>query len=190
METTFADHLIDKTYGGGSRRIAAYGLDCALLLLCFVPWQAALYFVNPIIAIIRSGQQPTANQMHAWVFATITVPTFLYFALMLRSSRQATVGMRLLKLRVEDKNGGMVGLGQALLRSSLMLIPFELNHTFMFHLGPRGGPPSVVFFISIVAVWVVISVYIASMLWTQRHQSVHDLVAGTVVYQLSRTSQS
>lgn len=190
MEVTFAKHLIDKAYGGVSRRIAAYGLDCALLFLGFVPWQAALYFVNPIIRILRSGHQPTASQLHAWVFATITVPTFLYFALMLRSSRQATVGMRLLKLKVADKNGGMIGLAQAALRTLVMLIPFELNHTFMFHLGPRGGPPSLGFLISIVAVWAVISVYIASMLWTQRHQSVHDLVAGTVVYQLSRNSQS
>jgi uncharacterized RDD family membrane protein YckC len=190
MAASFANDFIDKAYGGGLRRIAAYCLDCSLLFICFVPWQAALYFVNPIIAIIRSGQQPTANELHAWVFATITVPAFLYFGLMLRSSRQATVGMRLFKLRVEDKNGGMIGLGQALLRSVVMLIPFELNHTFMFHLGPRGGPPSVGFLVGIVAVWAVIAVYIASMLWTQRHQSVHDLVAGTVVYQVDRNARS
>lgn len=190
MEAIFADQFSDKTYGGVSRRVAAYCLDCSVLFLCFVPWQAALYFVNPIIRIIRNAQQPTATQLHAWVFATITVPAFLYFALMLRSSRQATLGMRLFKLKLEDKNGGRIGLGQALLRSVVMLIPFELNHTFMFHFGPRGGPPSVSFLISIVAVWAVIAVYIASILWTQRHQSLHDLVAGTVVYQLRGNSRS
>jgi uncharacterized RDD family membrane protein YckC len=190
MAASFANDFIDKTYGGVSRRLAAYSLDCLFLLIGLVVLQVALFVVNPIIAMLRRGQQPTPTQMHLWVFVTATIPFLLYFALMLRSSRQATVGMRLFKLKVEDKNGGMIGLGQALLRSVVMLIPFELNHTFMFHLGPRGGPPSVGFFISIVAVWAVISVYIASMLWTQRHQSVHDLVAGTVVYQLSRNSQS
>lgn len=190
MEATLAEHLIDKTYSGVPRRIAAYSLDCAFLLIALVILQLILVFVNPIVAIIRGGQQPTPTQVHLWVLATATVPFLLYFALTLHSSRQSTVGMRLFKLRVEDKNGGRIGLGQALLRSAVMLIPFELNHTFMFHLGPRGGPPSVGFLISIVACWIVIAIYIASMLWTERHQSVHDLVAGTVVYQLRGNSRS
>lgn len=190
METALPKTFVDKTYSGVSRRIAAYALDCAFLLIALVVLQLVLAFVNPIVAIIRSGRQPTPTQMHLWVFATATVPFLLYFALMLLSSRQATLGMRLLRLRVEDKEGGRIGLGQALLRTAVLLIPFELNHTLMFHLGPRGGPPSVGFYISIGVFWIVIAIYIASMLWTQRHQSVHDLVAGTVVYRLGAVDQS
>ena len=184
MAVTSAEPSVEKTYGGVLRRIAAYGLDCAFLLLTLVPWQAALYFVNPIVSIINSGQQPTPIQLHLWIFATGSIPFFLYFALTLRSARQATLGMRLLGLRVEDKEGGRIGLGQSLLRSAVMLIPFELNHTLMFHLGPSDGPPSFGLFLSMVGFWIVIAIYIASMFWTKRRQSVHDLVAGTVVYQV------
>jgi uncharacterized RDD family membrane protein YckC len=56
-----------------------------------------------------------------------------------------------------------------------------LNHAVMFYLAPRNAPPTPDFFIGIAAVWLVIAVYIASILLTRRHQSVHDLVAGTVV---------
>ena len=62
-----------------------------------------------------------------------------------------------------------------------MLIPFELNHAVMFYLAPRNAPPALSFFIGIAAVWAVIAVYIVSILLTRHRQSVHDLVAGTVV---------
>lgn len=41
--------------------------------------------------------------------------------------------MRILKLKVITVDGDRIGFGNALLRSTVMLIPFELNHTVMFH---------------------------------------------------------
>ena len=182
MEVTLANSaVVAKTYSGVSRRLAAYVLDCGLLFLGLVLVQTILFFLNPIVSMLRRGLQPTPTQLHLWVFATATVPFLLYFAFILRSAARATVGMRMLKLKVADISGGRVGFGQSLLRSAVMLIPFELNHTVMFHLGPRNAPPAAAFFIGIAAVWAMIAVYIASILLTRRHQSVHDLVAGTVV---------
>ena len=97
--------------------------------------------VNPIVALLRTGQQPTPTEFHLWVFVTASIPFLLYFTLILRSSRQATLGMRLLKLKVEDAGGGRIGFGQSLLRSAVMLMPFELNHAVMFHLCPAMHLP-------------------------------------------------
>ena len=182
MEVTLADAtVVAKAYGGVLRRLGAYVLDCGLCLLGLVGLQAILFLVNPIIFMLRRGLQPTPTQIHLWVFATATVPFLLYFAFTLQSSRRATVGMRMLKLRVADISGGRVGFGQSLLRSAVMMIPFELNHAVMFHLAPGNAAPPPAFFMGIAAVWAMIAVYIASMLLTRRHQSLHDLVAGTVV---------
>lgn len=182
MKNVLANHgAVKETYAGVSRRLSAYILDCLLLAFAIALCQAALYIINPLIAILRSGHQPTPNQVHAWVFATVTIPSLLYFALTVRSSRQATVGMRLLKLKVADVHGNRIGFAQALLRSAVLLIPFELNHIVIFHLGPRGGPPSSVFWLGIAGMWMVTVVYLYSIPLTRRRQSVHDLVAGTVV---------
>jgi uncharacterized RDD family membrane protein YckC len=173
--------LVETTYSGVMPRVIAYVLDCSLLFIGLVLLQAILFVINPLIASFRSGGQPTPGQIHLWVFATATLPFLFYFALTIRSSRQATVGMRLLKLKVTDVAGGRIGLGKSLLRSAVMLIPFELNHAVMFHLAPRNAPPQPVFFFGIAAIWVVIAIYIAAILLTRRRQSVHDLVASTVV---------
>jgi uncharacterized RDD family membrane protein YckC len=163
------------------RRMVAYSLDCGFLFFGLLVLQAILFVVNPIAAIMRTSQQPTPTQVHLWVFATASVPFLLYFALMLRSSRQATLGMRLLKLKVVDAGGGRIGFWQSLLRSAVMLIPFELNHAVMFYLGPRNAPPRPPFFIGLAVCWALIAAYIVTMLLTRRRQSVHDLLAGTVV---------
>jgi uncharacterized RDD family membrane protein YckC len=185
MEATLANAgVVEKAYGGGLRRLGAYILDCGLLLIGLAVLQAILFVVNPLIPILRSGRQPTPTQLHLWVFVTATIPFLFYFALTLRSSRQATVGMGMLRLKVTDVSGRGIGFGQALLRSAVMLIPLEVNHAVMFHLAPRNAPPPPAFFVGIAAVWALIAVYIATMLLTRRHQSVHDLVAGTVVHRV------
>jgi uncharacterized RDD family membrane protein YckC len=163
------------------RRLAAYFVDCALLLAGLLIVQALLYAVNPVVAAMRTGRQPTPALLHAWVFATATVPFLVYFAWRVRSPLRATLGMRLLGLEVASVDGRPIGWGKALLRSAVLLVPFELNHLLMFHLSPRGGPPSLAFRVVLAAVWVTILAYLVTALATPRGQSVHDLVAGTVV---------
>jgi len=182
MDVTLANACVVRSaYGGVLRRLVAYSLDCGLLLLGLLVLQAILFVVNPIVALMRTSQQPTPTQFHLWVFATASIPFLLYFALILRSSRQATLGMRLLKLKVADAAGGRIGFGQSLLRSAVMLMPFELNHAVMFHLLPRDAPPPPSYFIGLVLFLALIAAYIATILLTRRRQSVHDLFAGTVV---------
>jgi uncharacterized RDD family membrane protein YckC len=185
MDVTLTNaSVVRSAYGGVLRRLVAYSLDCGLLFLGLLVLQAILFVVNPIVALMRTGQQPTPTEFHLWVFATASIPFLLYFALILRSSRQATLGMRLLKLKVAHARGGRIGFGQSLLRSAVMLMPFELNHAVMFHLLPRDAPPPPSYFIGLVVFLALIAAYIATILLTRRRQSVHDLFAGTVVQRI------
>lgn len=175
-------------YAGILSRIGAYSLDCLILFVGIMVSQVLLSFINPLISIMRSGQQPKGYQIQFWVLATVTIPSLLYFSLMLNSKRQATLGMRLLKLKVTDLNAGRARFSRILLRSLVMLVPFELNHTVIFHLTPRDRPPSEAFWLGLVIVWIVIAIYIVAIVLTERSQSVHDLVAGTVVQSIGKQS--
>lgn len=186
MDATRANASVPSSaYGGVLRRLVAYIVDCGILFFGLLVLRAILFVVNPLATIMRTGEQPTPAQFHLWVFATASIPFLLYFALMLRTSRQATLGMRLLKLKVADARGGQIGFVQSLLRSVGMLMPFELNHAVLFHLLPRDAPPPPSFFIGLAVLWALIAAYIATIWLTRRRQSVHDLVAGTVVQRVA-----
>jgi hypothetical protein len=49
---------VKSAYGGVLRRLVAYSLDCGLLAFGLPVLQAILLVVNPIVALMRTGQQP------------------------------------------------------------------------------------------------------------------------------------
>lgn len=163
------------------QRLKAYILDCLILFIALIVWQTALVFVNPITKIVNSGQQPAGWRMHLWVFATVTIPFLLYFAWTQSSAKKATLGMRFVGLEVVDFEERRVGFGRALVRSIFLLVPFELNHSVMFHLMPPGAMPPPTAFMGIAFVWVVIFTYLFSIKFTAGKQSIHDLIAKTFV---------
>jgi uncharacterized RDD family membrane protein YckC len=166
------------------RRLSAYALDCLVLFGGLLLLQAALIPVNPILAMQRDGRVFTGAQLHFWVFATATVPFLLYFAFSIASRRQATPAMRWLRMRVDRVEGGAdsISPGRALIRTVVLLLPFELNHTVMFQMPtPPASGPGLASSIGIAVVWILLAIYAGAAVLTRQRQSVHDLVAGTVV---------
>lgn len=78
-------------------------------------------------------------------------------------------------------NGERISFGRALLRTVVKLIPFEVNHAVMFLPVPMAGEPNPGFRPGFILVSLLMMVYLASVILTRRKQSIHDLVAGTVV---------
>jgi uncharacterized RDD family membrane protein YckC len=182
MQETIRETATIRPYAGVGVRLAAYAIDCCVLFLALLLWQAALFAVNPILALIREGQQPGSVQLHGWVFATATLPFLLYFAFTQSSAHQATFGMRWLNIHVATLQGTRLSFVRALTRSAVMLLPFEINHAVLFHLLPRdGSAPAPAFGIGVSGVWILIAIYVAAAFLTHSRQSIHDLVAGTVV---------
>jgi uncharacterized RDD family membrane protein YckC len=140
--------------------------------------QALLRPISPLL-----GRTPRTKgwQLHLWVYGTVSLPILLYFVLCISSKWQATIGMRWLGIKVTSLSGESIGIGVAVLRSLVMLIPFELNHVVMFHPTPIWSDPKPGFRYGFIVTSVLIVVYLASVLLTEHHQSIHDLVAKTIV---------
>lgn len=123
----------------------------------------------------------TGWQWHGFLAATVTLPAFLYYASFEGLGSNATLGKRLLGLRVVNTYGGRISLARASLRTLLKLVPWELAHTALCHPEPvfvtgRIGMPRVLF-----AAYVVGGFYIATMMMSLKKQSVHDWASGTCV---------
>jgi uncharacterized RDD family membrane protein YckC len=167
-----------STYASLWARVAAYSLDMILLFAGIMASQALLRPINPLL-----GRTPrtTGWLLHLWVYASVSLPILLYFALCISSKWQATLGMRWLGIKVTTLGGESLGIGPAVLRSLVMLIPFELNHIVMFYPTPIWSDPKPGFRYGFIVTSVLMVVYLASVLLTEHHQSIHDLFARTIV---------
>ncbi len=105
------------------RRVAAFGLDYLVILLCM--GVLALFSLSVLIPRLSLGA-PWQTQLLG--FTTLTLPVFLYFALS-ETRFAGTLGKRWLALSVTDVSGARVSLRQSLLRSALKFAPWELTHT-------------------------------------------------------------
>lgn len=169
---------IEGAYPSVWRRICAYLVDYGLLFGVLIALQLLLYRVGRGFpySLLQTGMQ-----IELWVWSSISLPAWLYFALSESSPRQATFGKRLLGLRVTTLQGNRIGLGRALLRTVIKLLPWELTHLSLMLPVPLWWDPQPTLRPGIVGVYALMGVYLVTLLLNPRRQSVHDLVARTVV---------
>ena len=170
----------EKPFASLLQRLTAYAVGALLL---FVVVGLLLGGILAFILYLTVGFEWTRNGFLLWayVFTTASIPFWLYYAFLESSERQATVGMRLLGLRVTGLNGEGLSFGRALWRTVVKLIPFEVNHAVMFLPVPLMSEPDPNFRYGFILVSVLMLVYLVSVVLTSRKQSIHDLIAGTVV---------
>ena len=169
---------IEGAYPSVWRRILAYLVDYGLLFGVLIALQLLLYRVGRGFPY---DWLETSMQIELWVWSSISFPAWLYFALSESSPRQATLGKRLLGLRVTDLQGDRIGFGRALLRTVIKLLPWELTHLSLMLPVPMWWDPQPTLRPGIVLVYVLLGTYLVTLFLNQRRQSVHDLVARTVV---------
>ena len=170
----------EQNYASVIRRVGAYAVDAILLFIAFPIIFGALCVLALYLTV---GFDWMENGLLFWlyVFSTVSIPFWLYYSLLESSERQATFGMRLFGLQVANTDGNRIGFERALLRTVIKLLPFELNHLVLFLPTPIWSDPNPSFRVGFVVVNALIILYFATMFLTRRKQSVHDLVAGTVV---------
>lgn len=170
----------EQNYASVIRRVLAYAVDAILL---FIAIPTILGAVCGLLFYLTIGFDWMQNGFLLWlyVFAVASIPFWLYYSLLESSVRQATFGMRLFSLQVTDTDGKRISFGRALLRTVIKLLPFEINHLVMFLPTPIWYDPNPGFRIGFVIVNALIVLYFATMFLNSRKQSVHDLVAQTVV---------
>lgn len=88
-----------------------------------------------IIGQLSGASQPQAGP-EIWyiILLTFSGPAWLYFIVSDRSTRGATLGKRVFKLRVSGTTEERVSLGRAVVRTVIKLLPWELTHLFVFAL--------------------------------------------------------
>jgi uncharacterized RDD family membrane protein YckC len=139
-------------YAGFWIRLFAYLIDGLVIFIAF------FIFNIPIIAILVAVIQPQNPQAMGAILADLEmfflgIPAcWLYFALQESGSAQATLGKRMLGLRVTDMAGQRIGFGRASGRFFAKIIS-----AFTFYIG-----------------------FIMAG-FTDRKQALHDMIAGTLV---------
>jgi uncharacterized RDD family membrane protein YckC len=100
-----------QEYGGFWIRVLAYVIDSILVSVVSCP----LGFLVGLIGIAAEVDENSPQMALGNIFANVIsiVVAWLYFAFMESSSWQATVGKRLLNLRVTDNDGHRLSFGRA-----------------------------------------------------------------------------
>ena len=119
--------------------------------------------------------------LEIYTLLTISLPTWLYFAWSEQSKWQATLGKRVFGLIVTDTQGERMGFGRALLRTVIKLLPWELSHLTVNLPTSMMFDPDPQFRFGFLVVFALLVLYPALILFTHRHQSLHDLIAKTIV---------
>ena len=160
------------------RRAGAYVVDIVLLFLVLFPVGQVLVFVI--------GWQPPASPTGfvVWLASGLnfSLPTWTDFALSDSSARGATVGKRLLGLRVVRVTGERVGMARALARTAVKLLPWEMVHLSAFAFSAEPGV-SLDFgqLIGLTIANLLVMVYFVVAACTGGRRSVHDYIAATEV---------
>jgi len=142
-------------YGGFWIRFVAVVIDAVLLTAVLAPVYLVI-FVGVLGAGHAVGMPWRGRHLVMWIAgrSLFFVAWWLYEALLWSSPRQATVGKMLLHLRVTDLQGNPVSFARATARHFSKYLS-----GFFFFIG-----------------------YIMAA-FTERHQALHDMIAGTLVRQ-------
>lgn len=172
------------TRPGFFRRIAALLIDYALIL----GWVAVVAAVSAGIALVNGGY---ADWL-AWGigiaellgFVVLVLPVGIYLFVTESSSRQATVGKRVLKMRVVARDGSRAPAWRILIRTIVKLLPWEIAHFFVWHVVAAASGDGV-FPLWLIAGLVFADLlpiaYVLTVLLEPQRRGPHDLVAGTRV---------
>jgi uncharacterized RDD family membrane protein YckC len=117
-------------------------------------------------------------------FVLLVLPVGIYLYAGEASARQATVGKRVLGLRVVlQASGGRPGRARILVRTVVKLIPWEFAHFFVWQAAASAG-------LAVFPRWIAIGItvanllpiaYLVCVLLQRDKRGPHDLVAGTRV---------
>ena len=165
------------------RRVIAYLLDC---LFVFVFLVTALQFtiLVPIRHLFIGSENwfQTGWNTEIYTLLTISLPIWLYFILTEISPWQATIGKHLLKLQTVDATAKkQITLKQAVVRTFIKLLPWEIIHFTNNIPMPMWYDPNPTLRIGFIVVPMLVILYIVLASVTPNKQSLHDLVAETVV---------
>ena len=156
------------------RRAAAFGLDCLLLFVTL----GSLTFILQYVFIDGT---PTGPELWVCLLFGFSIPAWTYFSVSDRSRRGATVGKRVLGIRVTTQGGGQLSVSRAVGRTALKVLPWELMHISAFALSKGMDDLTTVQFVVMTVSNLLSFTYLVFAFLTRGRRSVHDYAASTQV---------
>ena len=159
------------------KRLMAYWIDFILLalILCGCQW-----FLYTLTAGFPFDQLKAGYEIELWVLATISTPVWVYF-ICSEYYYQQTIGKRLMKIKVESKDGSAVSLSQIVRRTAVRLFPWETTHLVILVPHPwwSSDESELSYFIYIPNI--LIMIYIMVLFVSKGKAAVHDRISNTTV---------
>lgn len=135
-------------YAGFLQRVAAYIIDGVILS---IPYYAMIFAFGGMPKIDPETGEATTGGLYT-AFMITMVLWIVYYAYFESSESQATIGKRLMKIRVTDMDGNRLSMGGAVIRNLAKLLSS-----------------------------IILGIGFLMAAFTQRKQGLHDIIAKTLV---------
>ena len=169
-------------YAGLPIRSIAYLVDCAIAFAFFALTQLLVF--RPLREALGLDEQWFRSGINTELYTLLTVslPIWLYFAICEQSRWQATVGKRLMKVKVSSATSQKpIRFSVSLLRTVVKLLPWEIAHLSNNLPEPLWYSAQPGFRLGFALVGVLMGLYMAMVTLTKKRQGLHDLLTRTVV---------
>lgn len=165
-------------------RPIAYFIDFVMLwFICIIPQLLAFHFLNG--APFKYFTEPVL--IYFWIMMTVSFPMWIYFIFTEKSEKQATLGKRLMGLKVQSVIGTRINRKQSLYRTAIKLLPWEIAHLGLIPVYESGGfqpdhgqfefEPNFALYLSNL----ILIVFVIYFLAKRGKQTIHDIVSESKV---------
>jgi uncharacterized RDD family membrane protein YckC len=162
-------------------RIAAYLIDCAIILLYIAAITAiSIFFSREDLESAFTISDKIRG--HAIAFFTLTLPVWFYFAAQESGSNRASFGKRLLRIRVGTRAGQKSSFTSIAFRNGLKFLPWEVAHIAIWYVPERPfiDPMPAINLAMCIGALFAATVYILSM-FVGSGRTPYDYIARTFV---------
>lgn len=165
-----------------SRRSLAYLIDSLLAFGFYVLTQRWIFV--PLRGFLFGSDEWFASGLKTelYTLVTISLPIWLYFTLTEVSGWQSTIGKKWLKLQTIDAaSRERIFFWQSFLRTVIKLLPWEVAHLAANLPVPMWYDPEPGFRLGFILSPVLLVLYISLAVLSSNRQSLHDMIAKTLV---------
>ena len=167
-------------------RLFAFMIDY-LILACY---GVALFGFVMLVGLDKQISSPWIAQLTG--FLSLTLPVVLYFSILENSRLQATVGKRVMRLKVTDENVRAASLPRLLKRNALKFLPWEIAHLgvhWAFYYNRLDTDPANWVWGCLLSSQALLLVYLISVVLNSNHQGLYERWSGTRVTRVDFTAR-
>lgn len=158
------------------KRFLAFSVD----YLIIVSYAVLLFLITQLLSdglnFNLTNSNPIQSQLIA--FFTLTIPVVIYSILTERSSKQGTIGKRIMNIRIIAKKEDI------LKRNILKFLPWEIAHTgvhWMYYYTNKNLETPIWVWILLILPQLIIIVYILSIIYSKGKNSIYDRISSTSI---------